>query len=80
MKIHEREQLTRAARLHLMKFLLEFDEFEHEGMRLTGLEYTQLIQQELGNTLDRYFKYQLRIERHGDDQTPASIAGTKKRK
>jgi hypothetical protein len=70
MKLHEREKLVRAAEIDLRQALLELGK-KHD---LTSFEYIQVVQRVLGGEILSTCKYGIRIERHGDPETPGGLA------
>ena len=72
MKLHEREKLVRAAGMDLSGKLLEW---MSEGQpQLTGGEELKVVGGELGRYVSQMAKYQIRRERHGDEDTPGGLA------
>ena len=70
MQIHKREQITQQANYDLTKSLLHITE-EHD---LTEGEYLQLIGDVFGGALTSQAKYQIRMERHGNENKPGGLA------
>jgi len=68
-KLHEREALVRAAERVLRGALIEIAT-KHE---LTQMEYIQLCQNVLGGEILTTCKYAIRMERHGNTDTPGGF-------
>jgi hypothetical protein len=67
MQLHHREIETRGAETKIIECLVEVqEEFE-----MTQAEFGRLITRVLSSQLNTIFKYQLRMERHGNTETPA---------
>lgn len=69
-KLHEREALVRAAEKVLQGALSEILS-NHE---LTQMEYIQMCQNVLGREILTTCKYAIRVERHGNPNTPGGFA------
>ena len=69
-KLHERELLVRAAERVLRDALVEVLS-NHD---LTQMEYIQLCQNVLGGEILNTCKYAIRVERHGNTDTPGGFA------
>ena len=70
MKLHERKQITNSAK-HQILHQIEYAEVEYN---LTDTELLMIIRDIEQMYVDNYFKYQLRLERHGNMDTPAGLA------
>jgi len=71
-KLHPREEKVRQARLALSEKLIEW---MREGAdELTFAEELRVVGGELGDYVGRMAKYEIRRERHGDDQKPGGMA------
>lgn len=69
--LHPREKLIREAERDLRKFLIGWvDKFEG----LTAFESIQVLQNTLGDEILSICKYGIRIERHGDTETPGGLS------
>lgn len=66
MKRHEREAVVARARGDFLKMYIDWLQ-DHD---LTYIEVAQI----LGDQLSSVLKFALRVERHGDDETPAGLA------
>lgn len=72
MRLHPREQIVRKAKLALSEKLIEW--MREHGETLTFAEELRVVGGELGDYISRMAKYEIRKERHGDDQKPGGIA------
>jgi hypothetical protein len=72
MRLHEREKIVREAELALSEKLLEW--MQEYSDKLTFGEELRVISKELGGTVSRMAKYEIRRERHGDDSKPGGLA------
>lgn len=70
-KVHIREQITRKAEQELRSFL--WDLHKREDLGLTNIEYKMLLHSILSEEVSRYFKYELRMERHGNYDKPSGL-------
>lgn len=68
---HPREVVIREARLELEGFLLDWSK-RHQ---LTNAEWLATIADVLGRQVANTAKYMIRLERHGDYDTPGGWAG-----
>lgn len=74
MKRHPRTIMLQKAEAWLTEHLVEL----RQRFEPTEAEYGRLITTVLGDQLQTIFKYQLRMERHGDTDTSADVAPEKK--
>lgn len=65
-RLHEREELTRLARIDFCRTFADFT-LRH---KLTYVELAQLFAEQASSSL----KFALRVERHGNDEKPAGEA------
>lgn len=72
MKIHEREKTVRQAKRVLSEKLLEW--MQEYAEKLTFAEELRVVGGELGDYISRMAKYQIRRDRHGDDNKPGGLA------
>lgn len=71
MRIHEREQRTRAAALELSGAILDIVK-KHD---LSEGETIRVVAGEMSNYLQSIAKYMIRDERHGDPEKPGGLEG-----
>lgn len=67
-KLHEREKVTRSAKKLLLEALDGVDKLE-----LTEWEYIQVCQEVLGGVIQNMCRHGIRLERHGDADTPGGF-------
>lgn len=72
MELHERQKIVREAKLALSEKVLEW--MQEYTDSLTFAEELSVVSGELGDYLKRMAKYQIRRDRHGDDQKPGGLA------
>ena len=72
-RVHEREQIVRAADLKLQEALLAWQK-SPEVKELTGPEYVQILTDQLSSRVLGWAKFEIRFERHGDYETPGGWA------
>lgn len=66
-KLHLREAITAEAKIEFLKFINDWLN-KHD---LTSIEFQQILLDQMQSSL----KYALRLERHGNDDTPAGLEG-----
>lgn len=71
MKIHKRRQITNSAKHQIIR---QIEQAENE-YNLTDTELLIIIRDIEQTYVDNHFKNQLRLERHGNTDTPSGLAG-----
>lgn len=70
MRLHEREPIVLKASADLRMAVVDWER-EHD---LSNLEAHAVILDVLGTELGQYFKYEIRMERHGNYDEPGGVA------
>ena len=71
MKLHEREEIVRKAEADFLAKMLDW--MQEWGDQLTDGEELRVVGGLLGGHLTTMAKYQIREERHGDEDTPGGL-------